>query len=125
MKESGDCVFARFEEYKDKIPELCHTMQQYYVTWISPNYYMSLAAVIYRYSPLLMLWKMGNFCRFVLLKYADRGLVNDRYYYNMNMSLFNVLFWLSNIVLFTINQGIVWVHVFKHGTSLFQNAHKY
>ena len=51
MIESGDCVFASFEEYKDKIPELCHTMQQYYVTWISPNYYMSLAAVIYRYFP--------------------------------------------------------------------------
>ena len=68
---------------------------------------------------------MGNFCRFVLLKYADRGLVNDRYYYNMNMSLFNVLFWSSNIVIFAINQGIVWAHFFKDGTSLFENAHKY
>ena len=49
MTGSADFVFDSFEEYKEKIPELCHTMQQYYVTWISPNYYMSLAAVIYRY----------------------------------------------------------------------------
>ena len=65
------------------------------------------------------------FSRFVLLKYADRGLVNDRYYYNMNMTLFNILFWLSNIVLFAINQGMIWAHFVKHGRSLFQNAYKY
>ena len=62
--------------------------------------------------------------RGVFLKYAERGLVNDRYYYNMNMFLFNVLFWFSNISLFAINQGILWVHFFKYGESNFQNAYR-
>ena len=59
------------------------------------------------------------------MKYADRGLVNDRYYYNMNMSLFNILFWLSNIVLFAINQGIVWAHFVKDEKSLFENGYRF
>ena len=40
---------VRFEEYSVKIPELCSSMQQYYATWISPNYYMALIAIMYRY----------------------------------------------------------------------------
>ena len=64
------------------------------------------------------------FSRSVFLKYADRGLVNDRYYYNMNMSLFNGLFWFSNIFLFAINQAILWVHFFKYGESPFKNAYR-
>ena len=63
--------------------------------------------------------------RFVFLKYADRGLVNDRFYYNMNMSLFNVLFWISNITLFMFNQGNMWVHIFIHGKSPFENTYRY
>ena len=65
--------------------------------------------------------------RSVFLKYADRGLVNDRFYYNMNMSLFNILFWVSNIFLFATNQGMIWVHIIKHGEnwSFFQNTYRY
>ena len=42
---------VRFEEYSVMIPELCTSMQQYYVTWISPNYYMALIAIMYRSDP--------------------------------------------------------------------------
>ena len=101
-------------------------MQQYYVTWISPCYYMSLVAIMYRYRGQRTEDTVSDtFCRFVLLKYADRGLANDRYYYNMNMSLFNILFWLSNIVLFAINQGIVWAHFFKNEKSIFENGYRF
>ena len=65
------------------------------------------------------------FCRFVFLKYADRGLVNDRYYYNMDMTLFNGLFWLSNVIIFTLNQGIIWIHWIKYGRSAFQTSYRY
>ena len=59
------------------------------------------------YSTVLALF-VDCYCvivRFVLIKYVDRGLVNDRYYYNMNMTLFKILFWTMNISFFLINQG--------------------
>ena len=46
------CVCVRFEEYKVNIPELCYSLMQYQATWLSPNYYMSLVAIIYRYREL-------------------------------------------------------------------------
>ena len=49
MTVSADFLFVSFEEYKGQIPELCHTMQQYYVTYYVTSFYMSLSAVIYRY----------------------------------------------------------------------------
>ena len=125
----SDC---RFEGYKENIPELCYSLMQYYATWLSPNYYMSLAAIMYRYRDhhySAHKWKktpfieFESFSRSVFLKYADRGLVNDRYYYNMNMSLFNGLFWFSNIFLLTINQGMIWVHYFN-GESPYQNTYR-
>ena len=70
-------------------------------------------------------FRFYSFCRSVFLKYADRGLVNDRYYYNMNMSLFTGLFWFSNIFLIAISQGMMWVHILKYGESPFQNLYKY
>ena len=134
---------VRFEDYKATVPKLCYSMQTFQATWYSPNYYMSLVAIIYRYrleaggaskwtlnpkSPFF--WYTPpctcfSFCRSVFLKYADRGLVNDRFYYNMNMSLFKVLFWVSNIFLLTINQGMIWVRIIKHGQSNFQNTYRY
>ena len=50
------------------------------------------------------LYKLSR-VRFVLVKYSHRGLVNDRYYYNMNMKLFKYLFWISNISAVAVNQG--------------------
>ena len=98
-----------FEEYKLNIPEMCYSIQQYYNTWISPCYYMSIVAIIYR---------------FVLVKYADHGLVNDRYYHNMNQTLFKALYWISNIFLFVINQGVVLSAHLKRGNP-FRNSYRF
>ena len=62
--------------------------------------------------------------RFVLVKYADRGLANDRYYYNMNWTLFNVLFWIINICLFAVNQGMMWSFSLKHGNDYVENSYR-
>ena len=98
-----------FEEYKLNIPEMCYSIQQYYNTWISPCYYMSIVAIIYR---------------FVLVKYADHGLVNDRYYHNMNQTLFKALYWISNIFLFVLNQGVTLSNHFKDGNP-FKNTYRF
>ena len=63
--------------------------------------------------------------RFVLIKYVDRGLGNDRYYYNMNMTLFKTLFWIINISFFFINQGNFLAYSIKYdGASLFSNTYR-
>ena len=54
-----------------------------------------------------------------MVKYADRGLANDRYYYNMNRTLFKLLFWTTNISLFAINQGMTWGFTLKHEGNYF------
>ena len=63
--------------------------------------------------------------RFVLVKYSHRGLVNDRYYYNMNMKLFKYLFWISNISAVAVNQGNMWSFSIKHGYSLVTNTYRF
>ena len=63
--------------------------------------------------------------RLVFVKYTDRGLANDRYYYNMNMTLFKRLFWTTNLSLFLLNQGVVWSYAIKHGRSFAENSHRF
>ena len=70
---------------------------------------MSIVAIIYR---------------FVLVKYADHGLVNDRYYHNMNQTLFKALYWISNIFLFVLNQGVTLSNHFKDGNP-FKNTYRF
>ena len=61
-----------------------------------------------------------------MIKYVDRGLVNDRYYYNMNMTLFKTLFWVINITFFLINQGNTLAFSIKYdGASLVANTHRW
>ena len=61
-----------------------------------------------------------------MIKYVDRGLVNDRYYYNMNMTLFNTLFWIIKISLFLINQGGVLAFSIKYeGASIYENTYRW
>lgn len=59
-----------------------------------------------------------------MVKYADRGLANDRYYYNMNRSLFNALFWITNICLFAVNQGMMWSFPLIHGKDFAENSYR-
>ena len=62
--------------------------------------------------------------RFVLVKYSDRGLVNDRYYYNMNLTLFKLLFWTLNLACLLVNQANVWSFSIKHGQSPLLSHHR-
>ena len=61
----------------------------------------------------------------MLVKYSDRGLVNDRYYYNMDISLFKILFWIINVCCLAANQGMLWSFLIKHGQSFFLNSYRY
>ena len=85
--------------FQDNIPEICVTLQTFSVSFIGVWFYMSICSIAYRQisGRLTNSIPSPTADRFVLIKYADRGLVNDRYYYNMNMTLFKNLFWLSNI----------------------------
>ena len=44
--------------------------------------------------------------RFVLVKYPDRGLAEDVYVCNGSLRLFDILFWVLNLTLVVIMQGI-------------------
>ena len=59
-----------------------------------------------------------------MIKYADRGLANDRYYWNMNQTLLKTLFWVLNIAILSVNQGNVLVFYLKHGRSAFTNTYR-
>ena len=74
--------------------------------------------------PMCPSYKLSH-VRFVLVKYSHRGLVNDRYYYNMNMKLFKYLFWISNISAVAVNQGNMWSFSIKHGYSLVTNTYRF
>ena len=58
--------------------------------------------------------------RFVMVKYADRGLVNDKFFVN-NIQPLKYLFWICNLFLVLQNQGLIWAFYFKHGKSFFAN----
>ena len=66
----------------------------------------------------------NSWVRFVLVKYSDRGLVNDRYYYNMNLTLFKLLFWTLNLACLLVNQANVWSFSIKHGQSPLSSHHR-
>ena len=61
--------------------------------------------------------------RFTIIKYADRGLVNDHFYYN-NINLFKYLFWIANSIIFMLNQGYMWSYYVKNGKSFFSDVPK-
>ena len=113
-----------FREYEPYVPVICVSLQHFYGTWISCWYYMSAIAIIFRCdNSHVSLYKLSP-VRFVLVKYSHRGLVNDRYYYNMNMKLFKYLFWISNISAVAVNQGNMWSFSIKHGYSLVTNTYR-
>ena len=60
-----------------------------------------------------------------MIKYTNRGLVNDRYYWNMNLSLLKTLFWVGNIALLVANQANFVTFYLVHGRSLSANTHRY
>ena len=60
--------------------------------------------------------------RFVLMKYSDRGLADDRFWFNGGLRLFGILFWVANIF-FIITQGGMYLgHFFYFKENLFLKA---
>ena len=60
--------------------------------------------------------------RFVLMKYVDRGLADDRFWFNGGLRLFKILFWLSNIFFILVQQGILLSHLFYFKWNIFLKA---
>ena len=63
--------------------------------------------------------------RFVMIKYTNRGLVNDRYYWNMNWSLLRTLFWTGNIVMLVSDQANYLATYLEHGHSIFAYTYRF
>ena len=62
--------------------------------------------------------------RFVLMKYPDRGLADDRFWFNGGLRLFNILFWISTIFFILSNLGILSSHYFYHDQNVFLKAYR-
>ena len=58
------------------------------------------------------------------MKYSDRGLADDRFWFNGGLRLFNVLFWLGNIFFILTNLGILSIHYFYHGHNFFFRSYR-
>ena len=43
-----------------------------------------------------------KYFRFILLKYPERGLADDRFWFNGQMRLYETLFWITNAVFFSL-----------------------
>ena len=60
-----------------------------------------------------------------MIKYTNRGLVNDRYYWNMNWSLLRTLFWTGNIVMLVSDQANYLATYLEHGHSIFAYTYRF
>ena len=60
-----------------------------------------------------------------MIKYTNRGLVNDRYYWNMNWSLLRTLFWVGNIVMLVSDQANYQATYLDHGHSIFAYTYRF
>ena len=63
-------------------------------------------------------------CRFVLMKYSDRGLADDRFWFNGGLELFRILFWFANIFFILTNMGIISSHYFYHDQNVFIKGYR-
>ena len=62
--------------------------------------------------------------RFVLMKYSDRGLADDRFWFNGGLRLFEILFWFCNIFFILTNLGVISTHYFYHGQNYFLKVYR-
>ena len=58
------------------------------------------------------------------MKYSDRGLADDRFWFNGGLRLFQILFWLANIFFILSNLGIISVHYFYHQQSVMHRTYR-
>ena len=66
-----------------------------------------------------------SYFRFVLMKYSDRGLADDRFWFNGSLELFKILFWFGNIFFILTNIGILTGHYFYHGHNFFLRVYRF
>ena len=59
-----------------------------------------------------------------MIKYSNRGLVNDRYYWNMDWTLLKRLFWVANSVMLVVNQVNPLIVYLVHGHSIYANTYR-
>ena len=62
--------------------------------------------------------------RFVLMKYSDRGLADDRFWFNGGLRLFQILFWFANIFFILSNLGIISIHFIYHQRNVFARGYR-
>ena len=55
------------------------------------------------------------------MKYSDRGLADDRFWFNGSLRLFQILFWFANIFFILSNLGIISIHFIYHQQNVFAN----
>ena len=46
------------------------------------------------------------------MKYSDRGLADDRFWFNGGLRLFQILFWLANTFFILTNLGLIFIPYF-------------
>ena len=102
------------------IPTICASILHFHSLWMIPAYFMSFTAIMFRLHFNLTFFAFGilPIIRFAMIKYADRGLVNDPFFYN-STKLLKTLFWTANLIPVLLNQGFMWSHYAKHGESFF------
>ena len=58
------------------------------------------------------------------MKYSDRGLADDRFWFNGGLRLFKILFWLANIFFILTNLGIISIHFLYYQQNFFHRVYR-
>ena len=58
------------------------------------------------------------------MKYADRGLADDRFWFNGGLKLFQIQFWLANIFFILTNISGLIAHYLRFNQNLFQKTYR-
>ena len=59
------------------------------------------------------------------MKYSDRGLADDRFWFNGGLRLFKILFWLANIFFILTNLGIISIHYLYYQQNVFHRVYRF
>ena len=58
------------------------------------------------------------------MKYSDRGLADDRFWFNGGLRLFKILFWIANIFFILTNHGILSIHLLYHEQNVYLKVYR-
>ena len=114
-REFGSFYFA---------PNICAFQRSLESIFNTTWYYGSFVSVLFRFegSKVLSSSQLISFCRFVAMKYADRGLADDRFWFNGNLRLFKTLFWFANIFFIVTQGGIIFGHLVIRRDNIYLRA---